>query len=258
LRNYIAMNLLINDLRLKLAQLNSFLIQNYLLKIKKNEAYPEHQKFLFDAFHNLSEGLAALGVALEANETLSAEHTVPLQKALADATLVTYLIERSTDIDDLTETIKSILSDSLDNTVEHIKAYGLQFPKSQDEINEEISALIAENPDYFNEDGTLKYSVFRISTEDASAYLLEHATVSQVKNAFKNSAKVSSFFNSFQVSPAANGITTLMNLLTTLTIILVAFGYVEPFFEKDDLTVYEFHKLVKAVAAMQSSLLTEL
>jgi hypothetical protein len=258
------MSELSDNLRLQVAQLNNFLIENYLAKAKSRGSEREPLAYLFGSFFQLSEHLAAIGSTMGNLSSLQKESLTSLRDAIAKAVSVVYLIEKADGIDELTLNIKGINTAVLINTIKNISAYGKQFMKEQAEIDAEIEELKQDNEEYFNNDGTLKFECYEIPFQESITYLSNHPTILQVKNAFKKISDTYQYFSSI-ISLKGAGKTDykgnkifIINLLNTLTVLLIALGYVEPFFLKPGDIAQFFEQQIKDITATQSSLLNDL
>ena len=103
----------------------------------------------------------------------------------------------------------------------------------------------------------LKFSTLKISTEDAATQIIEHSSISQTRIAFKKVTPLYEYFKSI-LSGSKQNIKSdhgsKIILFDLLIIVLIAFGYIEPFFEKDENTSNEFAKLIDQSTVMLSSL----
>jgi hypothetical protein len=249
-------------LRLQTAQFNNFLIENYLVKLKTRENEDEPHAYLFNSFFKLSEHLAKVGSLFGDLTNLHPGNLIPLNDAIKEAVNMVFLIEKAAGIDELTLNIRGINTTSLQSNIKNIADYGKEFDKEQHEINIELDELKHDNRGYFNEDGTLKFASYEINFEEAIEYLSNHSSVLQVKNTVKKIADTYQYFSSITTG---NGYTNyggdkffLIHLMNTLTILLMALGYIEPFFVKLSNTTQFFEQHIKGILATQSSVLNDL
>ncbi|AMR33533.1 hypothetical protein A0256_19950 [Mucilaginibacter sp. PAMC 26640] len=254
------MSELSDALRLKTAQFNNFLIENYLGKIKARKDVDELHTFLFGAFLNLSEHLSAIGSILASLNNVQKVNLAPINDAISEAITVVYLIEKSADFDDLTSNIHGINTASLLSSIHNINSYGEVFNESQANIDTEINELKQDNPVYFAADGTPNFPSYKILPNEALSYLTDHASVLQVKLAFKKIRDATHCFSTIDdnsVNYEANKL-FVSSVLNTLTVILIALGYIEPFFLKASTVAGFFEQQVKEISALQTALIKEL
>ncbi|TFF33288.1 hypothetical protein [Mucilaginibacter psychrotolerans] len=258
------MSELSSNLRLQLAQLNNFLIENYLSKLESQGSEKDPYAYLFNSFLQLSQHLAAIGSTIGSLGNLPEGSLLPLKEAITKAVDVVYLIEKANGIDELTSYIEGINTAILLNSIKNISAYGKQFGIVQAEIDAEIKELKQDNSAYFNIDGTLKFESYEFHFDEAIAYLSHYAAVSRVKNAFKKIADTYQYFSSMiSVTSVADTNYTgnkafIGNLLNTLTVLLIALSYVEPFFQKSTEITQIFERHIIDITSTQTSLLNEL
>lgn len=258
------MSQLINNLRLQTAQFNNFLIENYLEVVSNKEGYGEPYIYLFDSFFRLSEGLSSVGSAFGNIDEIQIQNLISLKECIAEAAVVVYLIEESTDIDRLSLNIKSINTYYLKNNIDNITAYGKKFNKPQSKINTEIDDLKEDNPGYFDSNGTYTYNDYQISLDEAVNYLSNNATVLQVRNAFKKVNEIYQYFSSI-ISDTDNTVGNytgekvfLGELLNTVAILLIALGYIEPFFRKPNDIVRLFEQHIEEISVIQAAIFSSL
>ena len=253
------MNELINCLRLQTAQLNNFLIENYLASVKTRVGYDEPYIYFFNSFINLSESLTAVGAAFGNIDNIQVGDLNQLKETILEVANNVYLIEKAAGVDVLALNIKGINTFNLNQSIENIIAYGKKFGKSEEEINAELAQLKQDNEEYFDFMGTFKYKAYQTSPQEAIAYLSSNANVWQVKYAFKNVNQTYNYFSSLIWKPESRGtnytgdkifITAILN---TLTLVLIALGYVEPFFRKTEDFGQSFEKQIKDISATQAS-----
>jgi hypothetical protein len=168
------------------------------------------------------------------------------------------LIEKSADLSELTLSVKGIITGGFNNSIQNITAYGKQFNKDQNSIDTEIQELQQDNTEYFNNNGSFKFSIYQIHLEEAIIYLSSNAAVVQVKSAFKKVNDTYQYFSSIILSADNTGKnycldqTFLSNLLNTLSVLLIALGYSEPFFEKRDDVIRLFEQHIRDIVATQT------
>jgi hypothetical protein len=257
------MSRLSDALRLQTAQFNTFLIENYLGKLKTQENEGEPHAYLFNSFFKLSEHLAKVGSLLGDLTNLQPGSLIPVNDAIKEAVNMVFLIEKAAGIDELALNIRGINTASFQSNIKNILAYGREFGKDQQEINTELDELKQDNREYFNEDGTLKFASYEIKFEEAIQYLIDHSSVLQVKNTVKKIADTYQFFSSITTATDnrhtnyAGDKIFLIHLMNALTIQLMALGYIEPFFLKLSNTTQLFEQYIKGILDTQSSVLND-
>ncbi|MBD1363091.1 hypothetical protein IDJ77_04640 [Mucilaginibacter sp. ZT4R22] len=258
------MSELINSLRLQTAQFNNFLIENYLADASNKAGYGEPYLYLFNSFFGLSEGFSSLGLVLGTIDEIEGQDLISLKKSITDAATVVYLIEEASDLDMLSLNIKGINTVNLKSSIESIATYGREFNKPKSEIEREIDELKEDNPGYFDNNGTHIYNDYKVSLQEALTYLSDSSAVLQVKNSFKKVNEIYQYFSSIvfgSENTTANYTgdkVFLSNLLSTLTVLLIAAGYIEPFFQKPDDIVQFFEQHIKDISATQIAIFNSL
>jgi|GEM_PF-2989238 len=258
------MNELINNLRLQTAQFNNFLIENYLSGVKNIEDYPQPYEYLFDSFKTQSENVSFLGLTFANIDDIENIDLIPLKEAINQAAGISYLIEKAANIDELALNINGINTYNLSNTVNNIIAYGKEFNHDQTQTDAEIEELKQDNTLYFADNGTYKYSAYHLSTEESLTFLSNNSATAQVRTAFKSATKTFRYFSAIISRP--QNLTTnytgdkafISSLLNTLTVLLVAISYIEPFFQKPSKVVQLFEQHIEEISAIQSSLFATL
>lgn len=253
------MNELINCLRLETAELNNFLIENYLASVKTRVGYAEPYVYFFNSLLNLSESLSAVGAAFGDINNIKAGVLNQLKETILEVANIVYLIEKAANIDEFALNIKGINTLNLNQSIENITAYGKKFGKSQEQINEEIEQLKQDNEEYFDIMGAFKYSSYLTLPQEAIAYLSINANVWQVKYSFKHANQTYNYFNSLisefrgkETNYTGNKI-FITEVLNTLTLVLIALGYLEPFFRKTENFGQSFEKQIKNISSTQAA-----
>jgi hypothetical protein len=199
-----------------------------------------------------------LGSAFENIAHIKGLEVIPLKEAIAEAAGVVYLIETATDIVELTLKIKGINTENIINSIQNISSYGKEFNKSQSDIDTEIEGIKQDNEDYFNNSGSYKFSVYNATFSDTIAYLSSNASVLQVRNAFKKVNDIYEYYSPITSANYTHDKDFLSSLLNTLTILLLAFGYIEPFFQKSNDIVEYFEEHIKDIIATQAEIFSQL
>lgn len=253
------MNELINSLRLQTAELNNFLIENYLASVKTKVGYGEPYIYFSNSFLNLSESLATVGTAFGNIDNIQIGEIIQLNETISEVVNIVYLIEKAAGIDELASNIKGITTLNLNSSIENIISYGEKFSKSQVEINTEVEQLKQDNAEYFDNMGNFKYTAYQISPQEAIAYLSSNANTWEVKYSFKNANQTYNYFTSLISDRGSKGTnytgdeTFITAILNTLTLVLIALGYVEPFFRKTEDFGQFFENQIKEISATQAS-----
>lgn len=245
-------------LRLQIAEFNNFIIEQYLSH-KNTHIEKEPQKFLFGVFYNLSRSLSSIGTVISLPTTLKARDVSIIKDSLEESYRAAFLIERSANMDELTEKIMLINSLQIVSIIDNVEKFGSEFSKPLELINEEIAQIKCDYQDYFNADKSFKYRGTSVDFETAVNSLEESSSLPRLKKAFthgKNSSKFLSdlhldILNGKNIGDTNN---LLKNTLDALNIVLITLSYIEPFFEPPIAQTNIFQKSIKKLLITKTNL----
>jgi hypothetical protein len=240
------MDHLIKDLRLAIAQFNTFIIENYILNKNEINNNSEPHSYLFNTFKILSTGLGDYGEYLGKIDIASYRNSLSeLQKSLIEHSIITiYIIEKSVDEADLRSVINSINAYFFQTSINNVLKYSEIYKTDIAVVKEEIDQLIKDNSEYFTKEGTTKCEPYYPSIDEAVSFLVNNTHLPQFKTKFKKTITSHNFFNNYInnddtiYNKSKNGL--LYYLLDSLYIVLLALTYIEPFYEKDEEINNEF------------------
>ena len=253
------MNQLINNLRLSIAQLNNFLIKNYLIEPNEN-ANQEPYLYLYSIFRKLIGGLGECGSYLnEINHSVNDVSIYALQKDLINESIkVIYLIEKSNNKEDLLKIIRSLNSYSLQLNLNNIIAYAEQHKTDTTSVENEIKDLKIDNPDYFDAFGQLKFTPLNPSVEAAAEYIIKHVSTINHKIIIKKVTDLSTtrkIVSPYEKQDQKYLDRLRYDVVNSIYIILLAITYIEPFFEKDGPTCDLFTEMITNTFKMHKELI---
>jgi hypothetical protein len=245
---------LIKDLRLEIARFNTFIIENYLLHIENSDNNFEPVPYFHNVFYKLSTGLSDFGSSIEqVNPPLFQNRILHLLKNLIEESIFTiFLIEKSTDKENIVFNIRSVNSEQIATTIENIQKYGILFKKDEVEIETEINQFKSDYTDYFDAEGRLKYTPIKLSVEESFKYLIDNTQIPELRGKFIKAFDNQCFLNLKQLEETKNLSTAsnlsvdennlLKKISSSLVIVLLAYSYAEPFFKMSNQISNNFAK----------------
>jgi hypothetical protein len=245
-------------LRLQLAEFNNFIIEQYLSN-KNIQVEKEPQKFLFGVFYNLSLALSSIGKVISLPAAPNARDISIIKDSLEESYRAAFLIERSANMNELTEQIMLINTLQLVSIIENVEKFGSEFNKPREVINEETAQIKYDYKDYFNADESFKYRGAPIDFETAVNFLKKNSSLPNLKKAFTHGERSYKFLfdlhfdmlNSKNIGYTDN---LLKNTLDALNLVLITLSYIEPFFEPAIAQTNTFQKSVKKILITKASL----